>query len=196
MAPKQLILSSTSQPRRLLLERLLLPFAIADPQVDETPRAGELAKHMVQRLAEEKAKAVASQYPHAIIIGADQVGTLGEHILGKPMTHQNAVKQLEQMSAQTVRFFTGMCVFDAENQRSLISLDVTEVIFRTLTHDMIENYLRIEQPYQCAGSTRIEGLGISLVREVQGKDFTALIGLPLITLTQMLEQVGAGPLRE
>jgi septum formation protein len=194
MTSKQLILSSTSKPRKLLLERLLIPFEIADPGVDETPIDGESPEKMVQRLAEEKARAVANIYPNAIIIGADQVGTLGQQILGKPMTHENAVKQLEQMSGQHVRFLSGMCVFDAENQKALVALDITDILFRTLTRSMIENYLLKETPYHCAGSAKVEGLGISLIQELQANDPTAIIGLPLINLTSMLEQMGLGPL--
>ena len=194
MPYKQLILSSTSKPRKMLLERLQIPFEIADPGVDETPIEGEPPEQMVQRLAEDKARAAAHLYPNAIIIGADQVGTLGQQILGKPMTHENAVKQLEQMSGQHVRFLSGMCVFDAQHQKALVALDITDILFRTLTRNMIEHYLLKETPHHCAGSAKIEGLGISLIQELQAKDPTAIIGLPLISLTRMLEQVGLGPL--
>jgi septum formation protein len=194
MHHKQLVLGSTSKPRQLLLERLQIPFEIADPGVDETPLPREMPEQMVLRLAEEKARAVAVKYPNAIIIGADQVGTLEHHVLGKPLTHETAVKQLEKMSGQCVRFVGGLCIFDAQNQKTLTSLDITDVIFRTLTREMIENYLLKEKPYNCAGSAKIEGLGISLVHEVRAKDPTALIGLSLISLTHLLEQVGLGPL--
>jgi septum formation protein len=194
MPPRQLVLSSTSPARQALLKRLQMPFEIADPKVDEKPLTDETAEQLVLRLAKEKALASAISYPNAIIIGADQVGTLDHHILGKPLTHENAVRQLQQVSGRRVQFLTGMCVLDAKTQRCLTELDTMDVIFRQLTLSMIENYLYKERPYHCAGSAQIEGLGISLVSELQGKDFTSLIGLPLITLTQMLEQMGAGPL--
>lgn len=191
---KQLILGSTSKPREALLRRLNIPFEIAAPDIDETPLDHETPTELVLRLAEKKARAVAEKFPHALIIGADQVGVLENTILGKPLTYENAMKQLQQASGKCMHFFIGLCLLDAETQTYQIALEEFNVIYRPLTPTMIQNYLQKEQPLDCAGSCKAEGLGITLIEEFQGKDFTALIGLPLIRLVSMLEKAGMNPL--
>ncbi len=191
---QKLILASSSQPRRQLLERLQIPFKISSPDIDETPHNNETPQELVLRLAEEKARIVGKQFPDAVIIGADQVGVLNNHIQGKPLTYDNAVKQLRQASGQRMRFFIGLCVLDTKTQRHQVTLEEFDVIYRELTDNMIEKYLRKEQPLQCAGSCKAEGLGITLIKEFQGTDFTALIGLPLIRLVTMLEEFNINPL--
>jgi septum formation protein len=191
---KQLILASSSKPRQSLLQRLQIPFEISVPDVDETPLPNETPSQLVIRLAEKKARAVAEKFPDAIIIGADQVGVLNDQIQGKPHTYENAVNQLQQASGKRMRFFIGLCVMDARAHTHQIALEEFDVIYRKLTHTMIENYLQKEQPFECAGSCKAEGLGIALIQEFQGTDFTALIGLPLIRLVSMLEHYGMDPL--
>ncbi|MDR3478266.1 MAG: Maf family protein [Gammaproteobacteria bacterium] len=192
--PRQLILGSSSKPRQALLQRLQLPFEIAAPDVDETPLPNETPSELVYRLAEIKARAVALKYPDALIITADQVGVLDNQILGKPLTHKNAIKQLQQASGKRMQFFIGLCLLDARNQTQQIALETFDVLYRKLTPDQIQRYLKKEQPLECAGSCKAEGLGIALIEEFQGKDFSALIGLPLIRLVSMLEAAGLSPL--
>lgn len=194
MSKRQLILGSSSKPRQLLLKRLQIPFAIAEPNVDETQLADETPTQLVLRLAQMKAQKVAEKFPDAVIIGADQVGVLQDTVLGKPLTHTNAVKQLQAMSGNNIEFFIGLCLLDAKNQTQQLSLEKFSVTFRNLTPQMIENYLQKEDALQCAGSFKAEGLGIALVKEFHDTDFSALIGLPLIRLTNMLENIGMGPI--
>jgi septum formation protein len=191
---KQLILASSSKPRQSLLQRLQIPFEISVPDVDETPLPNETPSQLVIRLAEKKARAVAEKFPNAIIIGADQVGVLNDQIQGKPHTYENATKQLQQASGKRMRFFIGLCVMDTHAQTHQIALEEFDVIYRKLSENMIEKYLQKEQPFECAGSCKAEGLGIALIQEFQGTDFTALIGLPLIRLVSMLEHYGMDPL--
>lgn len=191
---RQLILGSSSKPRQDLLNRLQIPFAVAAPNVDETPLPGESPEQLVMRLAEAKARKIAEQYPDALIIGADQVGVLDDEILGKPYTHEKAIQQLQTMSGKHVEFFIGLCVLDSKHQTRECSLETFGVTFRHLTPSMIENYLQKDHVLHCAGSFRAEGLGIALVRAFHDTDFSALIGLPLIRLTRMLEKVGLAPL--
>lgn len=191
---RQLILGSSSKPRKLLLERLQIPFQVASPDVDETPLPAEPPSDMVLRLAEIKARKIAEQFPTALIIGADQVGVLQDEILGKPLTIEKAKQQLQKMSGQHIQFLIGLCLYDANNQTQQLSLETFDVKFRHLTPELINHYIQKDLPLQCAGSFRAEGLGITLVDKFQGDDFTALIGLPLIRLTRMLEQAGMGPL--
>lgn len=186
--PKTLVLASTSIYRRELLERLQLPFEIAAPNIDESRLAHESASAMVARLAQQKAAAIAAQYPQALIIGSDQCAVLGESILGKPHTHATAVEQLQASSGKTVEFLTGLCLFDSQTQQVQLEVIPFQVTFRELHAIEIENYLRREQPYNCAGSFKSEGLGISLFKSMQGDDPTALIGLPLIRLCAMLRK--------
>lgn len=188
--PKTLVLASTSIYRRELLERLQLAFEIAAPNIDETRLAHEPAKTMVARLAQQKAAAVALQYPDALIIGSDQCAVLGEHVLGKPHTHDKAIEQLQASAGKTVEFLTGLCLYDSATQNFQLEVVPFQVEFRELRAIEIENYLRREQPYNCAGSFKSEGLGISLFKRMHGDDPTALIGLPLIRLCSMLREQG------
>lgn len=185
-----LVLASSSSYRRELLARLQLPFVTAAPNIDESRLAHESAQAMVARLAQQKAAALASQYPEALIIGSDQCAVLGEQILGKPLSHDQALKQLQASSGNTVEFLTGLCLLDTQTQTFQWDVIPFQVEFRELQTVEIENYLLREQPYQCAGSFKSEGLGISLFKRMQGEDPTALIGLPLIRLSAMLREQG------
>jgi MAF protein len=187
---KKIILASSSPARRMLMERLAIPFESAAPNIDETPKRDEAPEDLVIRLAREKAATFASAYPDALIIGVDQVGVLEGEMLGKPLTHENAVRQLLKMSAKTVTFFIGVCVFDTKNKVEETALEKFDVMFRSLTQMMIEDYLKKEPALQCAGSLQVEGLGIVLLEKLTGEDYTALIGLPLIRLSAMLRKFG------
>ncbi len=184
----QLILGSTSPYRKKLLQRLSIPFTTASPDIDETVLENESAEDYVKRLALQKAQAVAKQYPNALIIGSDQCSILKGVIRGKPKHHQNAVQQLRESSGERVTFLTGLCLYDAKTNDYQLDLVPFHVDFRILTDYEIEAYLQVEQPYACAGSFKSEGLGISLFKRLQGDDPTALIGLPLIRLSEMLRQ--------
>ncbi|MDD2664038.1 MAG: Maf family nucleotide pyrophosphatase [Dechloromonas sp.] len=188
--PQKLILASTSPYRRELLGRLGLPFDIANPRVDETPLPGEAPESLALRLAEAKARAVAADHPDALIIGSDQVATVDGEIYGKPGSHDNAVAQLRTLSGRTVNFFTALCVLDARSGEADVRGVPTLVGFRELTDDEIENYLRREPAYNCAGSAKSEGLGVALLSSMRGDDPTALVGLPLIALCDMLRRHG------
>lgn len=184
--PRPLVLGSTSRYRRELLSRLNLPFETASPHVDETPLAGETPRALALRLALAKAHAVARQYSQAVVIGSDQVADLHGTPLGKPGTHERAVAQLRQMSGQTVVFQTAVAVVCAATGFEQVDLAPVEVRFRMLSDNEIERYLRIEEPYDCAGSAKSEGLGIALLDAIVSDDPTALIGLPLIRTCRML----------
>lgn len=186
----RLILASTSPYRRELLNRLGLAFETADPEVDESRRAGETPEALVQRLAEAKARAVAGRHPGALIIGSDQVAVIEEEILGKPGAHDAAVAQLRRLSGHRVTFLTGLCLLNSATGRVQLDMIPFHVVFRALNDRMIERYLKREQPYNCAGSFKSEGLGIVLFERLEGDDPTALIGLPLIRLSRMLEAEG------
>jgi septum formation protein len=186
MLNTQIVLASTSPFRRELLTRLGIKFETANPETVETALFGETPEKTALRLAEAKARAVASQYPSAHIIGSDQVAYLDDQIFGKPGTHENAVKQLRTMRGHTVNFYTGLCLLNATTNQAQLRGVATLVTIRNLTDDEIENYLRMEQPYNCAGSSRVEGLGIAVIAKVEGDDPTALIGLPLIALCDLL----------
>lgn len=194
--PRQLVLASTSRYRRELLARLGLAFECADPGVDERVLPHETAADTAERLAGLKARAVAVRYPHALIVGADQVASCEGAVLDKPGTHANAVRQLSAMSGRSARFDTALALLDARsgvlNSRVVPCL----VHFRRLSAAQIENYLRHEQPYDCAGSAKAEGLGIALIARIDTEDPTALIGLPLIALTEMLAMAGMPALPE
>ena len=187
---RQLILGSTSRYRRELLGRLGIPFQVAAPDVDETPLPQEAPRVLAKRLALAKAKAVAAQFPQAVVIGSDQVADLNGQSLGKPGTHDRAVAQLRLMRGQTVVFQTAVTVVCLENGFEQHSLAAVRVKFRDLTDDEIENYLQREKPYDCAGSAKSEGLGIALLASIDSDDPTALIGLPLIRTCQMLRAAG------
>jgi len=188
--PPKLILASTSPYRRELLGRLGLPFEVANPQTNESPLAGETPEAMALRLSEAKARAVAEAYPDALIIGSDQVATVDGQIYGKPGTHERAVEQLHALSGKTVNFFTGLCLFNSRTGEADVHGVPTLVTFRQLHDTEIENYLRREPAYNCAGSAKSEGLGIALLSSMKGEDPNALIGLPLITLCDMLRRQG------
>lgn len=186
----QLVLASTSPYRRELLDRLGISFETASPNVDETVLTGETPEKLVKRLAESKARAVAETYPEALIIGSDQVAVLDNQILGKPGKHENAVQQLSKTSGRKVTFLTGLCLLNSKTNNCQVIAEKFSVVFRKLTADQIENYLQREQPYDCAGSFKSEGLGISLFEKMIGDDPNTLIGLPLITLRKMLSVEG------
>lgn len=183
-----LILASTSRYRRELLERLHLPFHVARPEVDETPRLGESPSALAQRLASEKAGAIAMQRPMSWIIGSDQCAELAGQPLGKPGTRDAAIAQLRGMSGQAVRFHTAVCL--RRDDACLQAIDLTTVRFRALSDAEIERYVDIEQPLDCAGSFKSEGLGVALFDAIESRDPTALIGLPLIALSELLRQAG------
>jgi septum formation protein len=183
-ASRPLVLGSTSRYRRELLARLNVPFEVAAPDVDETPLPDEAP------LALAKAQAVAAKFPHAVVIGSDQVADLHGEPLGKPGTHERATEQLQRMRGQTVIFQTALAVVCQET--GFVQQDVAQVkvLFRNLTDEEIENYLRAEQPYDCAGSAKSEGLGIALLERIDNDDPTALIGLPLIRTARMIRAAG------
>jgi septum formation protein len=187
---RALVLGSTSRYRRELLERLRQPFEVLAPEVDETPLAGEAPAALAQRLALAKGRAVAAQRPDAIVIGSDQVADLNGEPLGKPGNHERAVAQLRRMSGQTVLFQTALAVVCLETGFEASELAVVKVVFRQLDDATIERYLRAEQPYDCAGSAKSEGLGIALLERIDNDDPTALIGLPLIHTARLLRQAG------
>jgi septum formation protein len=188
--PRQLILASTSRYRRGLLERLGLAFESADPGVEEQSLPGESTSATAARLAERKARAVSVRFPGALVIGADQVASCDGAILEKPGTHANAVRQLTAMSGRTARFDTALALLDAASGALHARVVPCLVHFRRLSAAQIEDYLRREQPYDCAGSAKAEGLGIALIARIEGEDPTALIGLPLIALSELLALAG------
>ena len=186
----QIVLASTSKYRRELLARLGLPFEVAAPGADETPLPDEIPQNTALRLAEAKARAVAARFPRAIVIGSDQVAVLEGTTLGKPGNHANALRQLRAMRAKEVVFHTALCLYSAASARADTRVVPYYVRFRDYSDAQIEHYLQREQPYDCAGSARCEGLGVALIAEMRGSDPTALIGLPLIALTEMLAAQG------
>lgn len=190
MPQKPLILASTSRYRRELLERLRLPFEVVAPDVDETPQPGEAPAPLAERLAMAKAQAVARLHPEAIVIGSDQVADLQGQPLGKPGNHARAVLQLQRMQGQTVLFHTAVAVVCLQSGFAQQCMAVVKVRFRALSDGEIENYLHAEQPYDCAGSAKSEGLGIALLESIESDDPTALIGLPLIRLCGLLRAAG------
>jgi septum formation protein len=183
-----LILASTSVYRRELLQRLRIPFEVISPKVDETPLTGESTLELALRLANAKAAAVAKDRPTAWVIGSDQVADLCGAAIGKPGNFERALAQLQLMRGQTVTFHTALCLMKGDTQTTLNI--PTEVTFRKLSDDVLENYLRAEEPYDCAGSAKSEGLGISLLESIKSDDPTALIGLPLIALSGLLRVAG------
>jgi len=186
----KLILASSSPYRRELLARLQIPFEIVAPEVDETPHPEESALALVERLAKEKARAVATGRPAALVIGSDQVAVHNNVIVGKPRDHDHAVEQLRTASGQTITLYTGLALVNSTSGKVQSEVVPYRVTFRTLTEEQIENYLRKEQPYSCAGSVKSEGLGIALLERFEGEDPNTLIGLPLIRLVRMLEREG------
>ena len=194
MSQTPLILASTSPYRRALLERLRLPFAVEKPNVDETRLPDEAASDMVCRLARAKAHAIALHHPTAWIIGSDQCAVLDNTILGKPGHHARAVEQLKAASGKHVTFHTGLCLMQLKTGFERVINVPFSVHFRELSDQETEHYLQREQPYDCAGSFKSEGLGITLFKSMQGNDPTSLIGLPLIALCEMLREAGLNPL--
>lgn len=187
---RTLILGSTSRYRHALLSRLGVPFEAVAPDVDETPRAGEKPADLALRLAIAKARDVAQRHPQAVVIGSDQVADLAGEPLGKPGTHERAVAQLRRMRGQTVVFQTALAVVCQASGFEQSDIAAVRVVFRDLSDDEIERYLRAEQPYDCAGSAKSEGLGIALLERIDNDDPTALVGLPLIRTCRLIRAAG------
>lgn len=185
-----LILASSSKYRKELLERLRIPFTSVSPHVDESALGSESPTDLVERLSHVKASAIANLYPQAWVIGSDQVADFHGVAVGKPGSHEKALEQLRMMRGQTVLFKTGLCLMHQQSGRSIYQCVTTSVSFHDLDDHTLDNYLRIEKPYDCAGSAKSEGLGICLLSSIQSEDPTALIGLPLITLSGFLRSVG------
>lgn len=183
----KLVLGSTSPFRKVILDKLGIDFETASPEVDETALKDESPQQLVERLSVLKAKAVADKYNNALIIGSDQVSVINGEIIGKPHTHENAVKQLQKASGKTVTFYTGLCLYNSSTNQYQSEVVPFKVVFRKLTDSLIENYLQKEQPYNCAGSFKSEALGIVLFEKLEGDDPNTLMGLPLIRLVNMLE---------
>jgi septum formation protein len=187
---RALVLGSTSPYRRELLTRLRIPFTVTSPEVDETPQAGESPRNLALRLALSKAQAVAALHPEAVVIGSDQVADLDGQPLGKPGEYAKAVAQLQRMRGQVVIFQTAVSVVCLANGFEDTQLAAVKVKFRELSDAEIEAYLRAEEPYDCAGSAKSEGLGIALLESIDNDDPTALVGLPLIRTCQMIRAAG------
>jgi MAF protein len=190
----QLVLASSSRYRRALLEQLRLPFVCASPDIDEAPLTGETVPALVTRLALAKARALASQFPDALIIGSDQACALDGRILGKPGNAANARAQLQACSGRRVTFYTGLALYDTHRDACQQTVDAYTVQFRDLSAAEIARYVELEQPFDCAGSFKVEGLGITLFSALEGKDFNSLIGLPLLSLCALLRAAGLNPL--
>jgi MAF protein len=188
--PKPLLLASGSSYRRDLLRKLGLAFTAVSPDIDEAALPGETPEELALRLSYQKAQALAAAYPGHLIIGSDQVAVLGDSRLGKPSNHENAVAQLLRASGSSVTFLTGLCVYDATSGTSHTGLDRCRVHFRRLDRERIERYVAADEPYDCAGAFKSEGLGIALIERIEGDDPNALVGLPLILLTGLLERFG------
>lgn len=191
---KAMILASSSPARQSLLQKLSLPFIAVAPDIDETAQKDETATSLVVRLARAKAQALAADYPQHLIIGSDQVCVMDQQIVGKPHTTENAVAQLLAASGQRITFYTGLALLNSETGHCQSCCEVFNVDFRQLTEQEIRHYVHKEQPLQCAGSFKSEGLGITLFERLDGKDPNSLVGLPLITLCAMLRNEGCNPL--
>ena len=185
-----IVLGSTSSFRKQLLNKLNLTFEQAAPDIDESPLENETPKEMVARLSQRKAEVIAEKYPNAIIIASDQTAVFNNQPIGKPHTKERAIEQLSNFSGQTITFYTGLTVINTQTQQVFNSVDTTKVHFRRLSKEVIENYIEIEQPLNCAGSFKSEGLGITLFQKIESDDPNALIGLPLIQLTDIFYQMG------
>jgi len=190
-----LLLASSSKYRRQLLGKLQLSFRCQSPDIDETALAGETPQQLVQRLSITKAQALATDNPNCLIIGSDQVACLGGRIIGKPGNKANAIKQLSDFSGNSAIFYTGLCLLNSNTHKWQAVVTLFEVEFNQLSQSQINNYLDQEQPYDCAGSFKSEGLGISLFKALKGDDPNSLIGLPLIKLCEFLRQEGIEPLK-
>lgn len=187
---QQLILGSTSPFRRSLLEKLQLPFETAAPEVDEQRGAGEPPVRLVARLAEAKARAAARHHPGALVIGSDQVACIGGDIAGKPGNRENAIRQLTSASGDSIVFQTGLCLYNDATGRCQVDVESFTVHFRALSRQQIERYVDTERPFDCAGSFKSEGFGITLFSAMDGRDPNTLVGLPLIRLVEMLAAEG------
>ncbi len=185
-----IVLGSSSPYRRQLLNRLGVPFCHRSPAIDETPAPGESPEATAQRLAEEKARVVAEEFPAHLIIGADQVACLRTSLIGKPLTHDRATAQLHAFSGQEVLFHTAVAVLDSARSEIRSTVIDTYIRFRQLTAAEIDSYLSLEKPYDCAGSFKAEGLGIALFERLASEDPTAIIGLPMIALNHLLLHFG------
>ena len=192
--PQKLLLASTSVYRKALLDKTGLIFSCAAPDIDETPVLDEKPAELVQRLACSKASVLAASYPGYLIIGSDQVCVINGKITGKPHTFDNASRQLRAASGKTVTFYTGLSLYNAETKTAQTLYETFDVTFRPLTEEEITGYLHREQPYDCAGSFKCEGLGITLFDSLTGRDPNTLIGLPLIALLSLLREHGINPL--
>ena len=184
----KLILASTSPFRKEILDKLGVAFDTESPHTDEQALPNETPQALVERLSIAKAKAVADKNKNALVIGSDQVSVINNEIIGKPHTHENAVKQLQNASGKTVTFYTGLCLYNAATQQYQSDVVPFDVVFRKLTDEQIESYLKKEEPYNCAGSFKSEALGIVLFEKLVGDDPNTLMGLPLIRLVEMLEK--------
>ena len=183
-----LILASTSPFRKAILDKLGVKFDTASPETDETAFEKETPQELVERLSIAKAKAIADKTTDSLVIGSDQVSVIDGEIIGKPHTHENAVKQLQNASGKTVTFYTGLCLYNASTHQYQSDVVPFNVVFRKLSDEQIESYLKKEEPYNCAGSFKSEALGIVLFEKLEGDDPNTLMGLPLIRLVKMLEQ--------
>lgn len=186
----KIVLGSSSPFRKFLLEKLQLEFECYSPNIDETPMNDEQPTELVKRLSVAKAIAVATQYTDTLVISSDQVAVHQQRLLGKPGSHENAVKQLASFSGQSVQFITGLCLYNSQTRDYQYHQDITLVTFRDLNSKQINNYLHKDKPYQCAGSFKSEGLGAALFQSIESKDPNALIGLPILKLVEMLNNEG------
>ncbi|WP_348944300.1 Maf family nucleotide pyrophosphatase [Chitinibacter sp. FCG-7] len=189
-----LVLASSSPYRKELLSRLGLEFSVAIPDLDETPLAGESAAQTSERLAIAKARVLAEQFPDSLIIGSDQVALLNGEQLGKPGNHERAVRQLQAMRGQSIDFHTALALYNTATDTHQSIVDITRVTMRNYSDEQIERYLQCEQPYNCAGSAKTEGLGIVMIERIESTDPSAIIGLPLIELVTMLANEGVDAL--
>lgn len=187
MVSRTIVLGSTSPFRKILLEKLNIPFKCAKPNIDETPLAQETPQQLVERLALEKSQAIKG-FPNALIIGSDQVAVCEGEILGKPHNYENAVKQLTKFSGKAITFYTGLCVLDSATGDTHSLVEPFIVHFNTLSQSDITQYIKAEEPYNCAGSFKSEGLGICLFKMLEGDDPNSLIGLPLIKLVSLFKK--------
>lgn len=195
MSSIPLVLASSSPYRKLILEKINLPFVTSSPDIDESAGVNEDAEAMVARVTKEKALAIQGEFPNHLIISSDQIATLSDGtILTKPHTHENAVKQLQACRGTSVTFLTGLSLLNTSTHNHQLIIEPFQVTFRSLSDKEIDNYLRLEKPYDCAGSFKVEGLGICLFEKLTGNDINALIGLPLIRLLELLRNESINPL--
>ena len=194
--PYPVVLASSSPYRRTLVDRLAIPYEWSPANIDETPLPGESPRQLARRLSLEKARALAPAYPDHLIIGSDQVAASADTLLGKPGNFETAARQLRLVSGKSVNFYTSVTLLNSKTATFNTYTDTTRVYFRQLTDGEIRTYLEKEQPYDCAGSFKVEGLGIALFKRIDNSDPTALVGLPLIKLTAMLRDTGVDILQE